>query len=401
VTRVFDLLGFEYGRRDGAVVVQPPAWRLDIERPADLVEEVARIDGYDRIPTTIMSGTPPLPVPNRALVWEEAVRDVFVAAGFSEVIVYPWTNEAHLSLVPRAAGDDSAAKLAALVDERIAPPTEPVRIANPSNRDQDVFRNTALPGVLQTLADNLRQTDRDAQLFELGRIYLLRNGDLPEERRVLTAVTGAVRSGVALAPVANDFYYVKGAVEALLGRLGISGHGYVAVVHPAFHPYRTAALVLNHRPEAAGKKPIAPEEMVGIVGEIDAEVAARFDVSQRCYAVALDLDRLILHATSDRVFKPLARTPAVREDLSFFVTSDLPAERLVSSIRRAGAPLVESVDVTDVYAGTGVPEGMRSLTLALAYRAPDRTLTSDEVAGVRQKVIQAAERQTGAKLRGA
>ena len=401
VTRVFDLLGFEYESRDRSFVVQPPAWRLDIERPADLVEEVARIDGYDRIPTTIMSGTPPLPVPNRPLIWEETVRDVLVAAGFSEVIPYPWTNETHLALVPRTASGDAVARLAALVDERVAPPTDPIRLSNPSNRDQDVMRNAALPGVLQTLADNLRQTDRDVQLFEVGRIYLQRGGDLPEERRVLTAVTGALRTGMALAPTANDFYYLKGVVEALLARLGVAGHGYVALTHPAFHPYRAAALVLNHKPEAAGKKPVAPDEVIGVIGEVDSETAARFDVSQRCYALALDLDRLIAHATSDRTFRPLSRTPAVREDLSFFVASDLPAERLVSSIRRAGAPLVETVDVTDVYDGAGVPEGKRSLTLAVAYRAPDRTLTSDEVTAVRQKVIQAAERQTGATLRGA
>ncbi|MGI8423129.1 MAG: phenylalanine--tRNA ligase subunit beta [Chloroflexota bacterium] len=400
VTRVFDLLGFSYERKGESFVVQPPAWRLDIERPADLVEEVARIDGYDRIPTTIMSGTPPLPVPNRPLIWEEVARDVFVAAGFSEVIPYPWTNTAHLSLVPRADGDEDASRLAALVDERIAPHTEPVCLSNPSNRDQDVMRNAALPSLLQTLADNLRQTDRDVQIFEIGRIYCLRDGDLPEERRVLTAVTGAWRAGMALAPTPNDFYYVKGAVEALLARLGISGHGYIPLRHPAFHPHRAAALVLNHRPEAAGKKPVAPEEMLGVIGEIDSETAARFDVSQRSHAIALDLDRLIAHATSERSFQPLARTPAVREDLSFFVPTATPAERLVSSIRRAGAPLVEAVDVTDVYVGAGVPEGMRSLTLAVTYRTPDRTLTSDEVAGTRQKAIQAAERQAGAKLRG-
>lgn len=401
VARVFDLLRFAYERGDGSFVVQPPAWRLDIQRAADLVEEVARIDGYDRIPTTIMSGTPPPPVPNRPMIWEEVVRDVFVSAGFSEVIPYPWTNEAHLALVPVAAGDDPAARLAVLVDERVAPRTEPVRIANPSNRDQDVMRNAALPGLLQTLADNLRQTDRDVQLFEVGRIYLQRDGDLPEERRVLTAITGALRTGMTLGPTSNDFYYVKGTVEALLARLGISGHGYVPVTHPAFHPYRTAALVVNHKPEAAGKKPVAPDEVIGILGEVDSETSARFDVSQRCYAIALDLDRLIAKASSDRAFRPLPRTPSVREDLSFFVSLEVPAERLVSSIRRAGAPLVEAVDVTDVYAGAGVPEGTRSLTLAVAYRAPDRTLTSEEVTGVRQKLIQAAERQTGAKLRGA
>ncbi|HEU5315930.1 MAG TPA: phenylalanine--tRNA ligase subunit beta [Chloroflexota bacterium] len=321
VAGVFDRLGFDHERRNGAFVVSPPPWRLDVERPADLVEEVARIDGYDKIPTTIMRGEPPLPTPNRPLIWEELVRDALAAAGFTEVIAYPWTNERHLALVPRADVSAADQQLARLVDSRIAPLVSPVRITNPGNRDQDVMRTAALPALLQTLADNLRHASRDAHFFEVGRIYLTRAGDLPEERRVLTAVTGEWRTGSSLAPVANDFYYVKSAVEAVLARLGISGHGYAALRHPALHPYRAAALVLNHRPESAGKKPVLPDEVVGLVAEVGADTAARFDVSQRCYAIALDLDRLIQHATSERRFQPLPRTPAVHEDLSFFVAA--------------------------------------------------------------------------------
>jgi phenylalanyl-tRNA synthetase beta chain len=159
-------------------------------------------------------------------------------------------------------------------------------------------------------------------------------------------------------------------------------------------------VVLNHRPEAAGKKPIAPEEVLGVIGEVDSEVAARFNVEQRCHAIALDLDRLIAHASSERTFQPLPRTPAVHEDYTFNVSLDVPAERLIASVRRSGAPLVETVDVSSVYLGAGVPDGLRRVTLSVAYRAADRTLTSDEVASVRAKVVQAAQRQTGATLQG-
>ena len=400
VESVFRRLGFEQERRDGAIVVQPPAARLDLSRPSDLVEEVARIIGYERIPTTTMEGRPPLPAPNRALVWEEAVRDTLVAAGFSEVIPYPWTNEGHLSGLPRADREDSAQRLARLIDDRIAPDTTAARIANPSSQDQNVMRTTALPDVLRILAENTRHADRDVHLFEVGKIYLPRSGDLPEERRVLTGALGERRTGPELAPSRNDFFYAKSALEAVLERLGITGHGYAAVQHPAFHPHRAAAVVLNHRPEAAGKKPVQAEEVLGIVGEVDAGTAARFDIDQRCLAFALDLDRLIQHSTSERRFQPLPRTPAVHEDYTFNLRTDVPAERLVASVRRAGAPLVEAVDVISVYAGPGVSGDLRRVTLSVSYRAPDRTLAGEEVASLRQKIVQAAERQVGATLQG-
>jgi phenylalanyl-tRNA synthetase beta chain len=443
---VFDRLRFVYEKPDpatsaGAYVVTLPVWRLDIERPADLVEEVARIDGYHRIPATLMRGEPAPPAANAPLEWEDAARQVFVGAGFSEAITYAWTSEEKLGRVPRSRPNDpddriqkggsAGTLLAALVDARVAPLGDPVRIANPSSQDQDVMRTSALPSLLQTLADNLRHTNRDTHFFELGRIYVrrpARDGQagaaaapadadmdlgLPEERRVLTAALGQWRTGPryeradgtvrghpGTALIENDFYYVKSVVEELLERMAIGGHGYVAVQHPAFHPYRAAALVLNHRPEAAGKKPILAEEVVGILGEVDSETAARFDIDQRCYLVALDFDRLIGRASNERRHGALPQRPPVLEDLAFVVKADLPAERLVASITRAGAPLVESVELFDVYQGDRIPEGTRSLAFSVTYRAPDHTLSAEEVAAVRAKIVQQAERQTGAKLRG-
>ena len=411
------------GGNAGAYVVNPPVWRLDIERAADLVEEVARIDGYHRIPVTLMRGEPAPSALNVPLEWENTAREVLVGAGFSEAIAYAWTSEEKLGRVPRAEaadpderfqkGGSAGTQLAPLVDARIAPLSAPVRIANPASQDQDVMRTSALPALLQTLADNLRHTHRDVQFFELGRIYLSRQGDLPEERRVLTASLGQWRSGPryermdgmvlsqpGTALIENDFFYVKSVVEELLERMAIAGHGYVPVQHPAFHPYRTAALVLNHRPEAAGKKPILPEEVVGILGEVDAETAQRFGVDQRCYALALDFDRLIGHASDERRHGTLPQRPPVLEDLAFVVKADLPAERLVASIARAGAPLVESVEFLNVYQGAPIPEGAKSLAFSVTYRAADRTLSSEEVTAVRAKIVQQVERQTGAKLRG-
>lgn len=405
IERVFDRLGFAYQKpgpaTDGAYVVQAPVWRLDIERPADLVEEVARIDGYDRIPTTMIDGEAPVPVPNVPMQWEEVARGVLSAAGFAEVISYTWTSPQRLGRFPHAGEAPREGELAALVDERVAPPVEPVRLANPASPETSVLRTSAIPSLLECLRDNLRHADRDVHLFEVSRIFVRRGADeLPEERRVLTAVAGAYRSGPAWgARLENDFFYVKGVAEALLARMGITGHGYVAVQHPGFHPHQAAAIVLNHRPEAAGKKPVLSEEVLGIVGQVHPDVRQAFDIGQRCFVLALDFDRLIAHATRERLYRPLPDYPAVVEDLAFVIGQTIPAERLEAVIRRAGAPLVESVALFDVYIGERIPPGMRSLAYRVTYRAADHTLTNEEVAAVRAKIVQQVERQTGAKLR--
>ncbi|HEX2513314.1 MAG TPA: phenylalanine--tRNA ligase subunit beta, partial [Chloroflexota bacterium] len=409
VSDVFDRLGFMYERPSeetgGDYLVHAPVWRLDLERPADLVEEVARIDGYHKIPTTLMQGAPPVPQPNRPLVWEEAARDVLVGAGFVDVLTYALTSRQRLARFPHMDGRDAAGRLAALVDDRVAPPEPPVQLANPASQDQDVLRTSAIPSILDCLRDNLRHADRDVHLFELGRIYLRQEEGLPEERRVLTLATGAFRAANGeWGRQRNDFYAVKSVLEAVLERMRITGHGYVAVQHPGFHPYQAAAVVLNHRPEAAGRKPVLPEEVLGIIGRVDEETAQAFDLNERCFLVALDFGRLLEEAeagaTRGQEYHPLPRTPAVVEDLSFILPRATPAERLVSSIKRAGAPLVESVVLVDTYEGESIPEGARSLTYAVVYRAPDHTLTSEEVGAVRARIVQAAERQTGARLRG-
>jgi phenylalanyl-tRNA synthetase beta chain len=405
---VFDRLRFIYEKPDpsadgGSYVVHPPVWRLDIERTADLVEEVARIDGYHRIPTTLMVGEPPFPEENTSLTWEEAVREVMVAAGFAEVIGYTWTNEPAMSRFPKVAEDSAANRLASLVDDRVSPSIEPIRISNPMSQEQAIMRTTAIPGLLELAGGNLRHSERDVHLFEVGRIYLRQTDGLPEERRVLTALMGPRRTGFGLEPVANDFFSLKSVLEAVIRRMGITGHGYVPVQHPGFHPYQTAAVVLNHRPEAAGKKPVQPDEVLGVLGQVDREVRQRFDFQQEredCFLFSVDLDRLIQHAKDAGTLTPLPRTPAVIEDFAFIVPADFVSERLASSIQRAGAPLVEQVFLFDIYEGAGIPEGTKSLAYTVTYRAPDRTLSAEEIAQVRSKIISLAERQTGARLRG-
>lgn len=402
VRDVLARLGFAFSEsgagRDTAFVVEAPAWRLDIEQAADLVEEVARIDGYEKVPATVMSGDLPRLVPSAEAGWEDEARDALVACGFTEVVAYTWTNEARLARVPRA----GAGTTAALVDDRVNPAGPLVRLANPASADATVMRSSAIGALLDATASALRHADRDVHLFEVGRTFVARDHDLPEERRVLTVAMGQWRTGrQAGGRVASDFFDLKGAVEAVLARLNVTGHGYVPVAHPAFHPNRAAALILDHKPEAAGRKPVRPEDVIGIVGEVDQDLARATGSDERVLVAAIDLDRVIARARFVRPAAPLPRYPGVVEDLAFIVPEALAAERLASLIARTGAPLLESASLFDVYVGDRIPPGTRSLAFALTWRAPDRTLTGDEVASMRSKVISQADRQLGAKLRGA
>ena len=403
VRDVLTRLGFTFAEHghdaDTSFVVEAPIWRLDIELAADLVEEVARIDGYEKVPSTLMTGElPQLPAVIEA-TWEDTARDTLVALGFAEIVAYTWTNDARLSRIPRA--DPENARLGSLVDARVNPDGPVVRLANPASADATVMRTSAIGAILDALASAHRHTDRDIHLFEVGRTFVGNGNALPEERRVLTIAMGQWRSGRALGDrVANDFFDLKGAVESVTQTLHVTGHGYVPVTHPAFHPYRAAAIVMDHRPEAAGKKPIRPEDVVGILGEIDQDIAKAFGCEERVLLAAIDFDRLVARAQEVRPAMPLPRFPALDEDLAFVVPESLASERLTALITKTGAPLLESAVLFDVYTGDRIPSGTKSLAYALTFRAADRTLTGDEVAAIRTKVISLAERQLGAKLRG-
>ncbi len=401
VREVLSRLGFaftEHGTgREIAFVVEAPTWRLDIQEAADLIEEVARIDGYEKVPATLMSGDLPQLAPLPAARREDDVRDVLVAHGFAEVVAYTWTSEARLRRVPLA----GAGTVGALVDKRVNPDGPVVRLSNPASTEASVMRTSSIGAILDAVAAGLRHRDRDVHLFEVGRTFVGRGAELPEERRVLTLASGQWRSGRDLgARVENDFYDLKASVEAVISRLHVDGVGFIPVAHPAFHPHRAAAIVLDHRPEAAGRKPVRAEDAIGIIGEVDADLVATIGADERLLLAAIDLDRLFALAREVRPARSLPRFPGVAEDLAFVVPEATAAERLTALIVRSGTPLLESADLFDVYAGDRVATGSKSLAYALVFRASDRTLTGEEVAVVRAKIIAQAERQLGARLRG-
>ena len=365
------------GTSDIELKVTVPSYRLDVNIPVDLVEEIGRIWGYDRLPTTLIADELPPQRGNPTLEGEERVRDVLVGCGLQEVITYSLGNLAAFArLDPAGERPD---------------PDEYVRIANPLSSEREFMRRTLMSNLLETLRDNLRYAERVA-IFEVGRVYLPREDEvLPDEpRRLAIAMTGprTDRSWLGGDSGELDFYDLKGVVEALLARLGLDESWVFAPTeHPTFKPGRTAALTVN-------------DVEVGVMGEVHPLVCEAFEMEgQRVCLLEFDLEALLGQVPPTRFMRPISRFPAVIQDLAVVVDEDIPGRRVEEVITAAGGSLLREVLLFDLYRGEQIPPGKKSLAFSLTYQADDRTLTDEEVARVQARIVRRLERELGAQLR--
>jgi phenylalanyl-tRNA synthetase beta chain len=392
IARLLAPLGFGCALAEDAhgplVRVTVPSFRWDVSLTADLCEEVARMYGYDRLPTTMLADELP---PQRAVPdveREQKVRDLLVGAGLDEAITYSLTNMASVAkLVPAE-----------------AEPSQFLRLANPLTAEREYMRRSVLPTLLEALAENMNERDRTL-LFEIGRVYLPRAGQLlPDEpRRLALALAGArsqrswLGSGDTL-----DFFDLKGIVELILERLGVAGRvRFVAISDdPRFHPGRAARIdLVSATPNRKGQ-PEPAGTPAGVLGELHPEVRERFGIKKaRALAAEIELDVLI-EATQPTRYTPISRFPATTQDLSILVGQDVTADRVAATIRKYAGPELESLTLIDVYAGERIERSKRSMTYSLAFRAAARTLSDTDLSKVRAKIIKGLEFDLGAVLRG-
>jgi phenylalanyl-tRNA synthetase beta chain len=344
------------------------------------VEEVARLYGYDRLPTTLLEEELPMPRRNRDLELEEWARDILVGCGLTETISYSMTNL------------ESVAKL---TPARTLPDAESyLRVTNPLSRDHEYLRQTLLNTTLETVASNLRFGERVA-IFEIANVYLPQGGvDAPtlpaQPRRLSIALSGPreERSWHVPAGALMDFYDLKGALEALCAHLGVGEVRYAPVQHPTFHPGRAASIALGETP-------------LGVLGEVHPLVRANYDLPEQCITLLeLDLDALLAAAQPTQHFAAFSRMPALREDLAFTVAEEVPSDALAGLIRQAGGKLLVEVVLFDIYRGPQIGAGNKSLAYRLTFQSPDATLTTEEVAKQRARIIQRLAEAVGAQVRG-
>ncbi len=371
--RVLTSLGFQHQRQhqDGSTLdVSVPFWRSDITIEDDLVEELARITGYDSIPTTFLSQSiPPRQTrPDREL--RERVKDILAASGMQEIISYSMTSRELLDRYGAPTGE-----------------SEPLRLTNPMSGEREYLRTTLRSSVLTTLASNQRFGHSGLMLFEVGRVYIPREADLPQEREVALGVMWGNRGPLAWTGDAGaaDFYDAKGVVEALLAEIGLQPD-FAPADDRMLHPGRTAAV------NVAGQQ-------IGLIGELRAEVQEGFGLSEGAVVMfELELEDLLpLLSEQPMTYAPIARFPGAYRDVALVVGTDVSAADLEAIIRRHG--LVEAVTVFDVYFGEGVPEGKRSIAFRVQFQSPRRTLTAEAVNSAMERILLDMERETGAQLR--
>jgi phenylalanyl-tRNA synthetase beta chain len=376
IANILDSLEFECRVEKNTIYATVPYYRLDVEVAADLIEDVARVWGYDRLPTTLMADELPPQQRDHSLEGEERVRDILVGCGLTEAITYSLSNlEAFAKLDPTGPQPD---------------PKEYVRIANPLTTEREFMRQTLISSLLEAVSDNLRFTDRVA-LFEIGRVYLPQPGqELPDEpRRLCMAMTGPRQQPHWLVdePGRFDFYDLKGVVETLTQRLDLADTSFAPVDHPTFRGGATASLRLN------GLE-------VGIFGEVAPIVRQSFDLpAQPVCLLELDLEALLSAVQPVRHLQPLPRFPSVSQDMSLIVEEDVSAQEVEDAIRKAGGRLLSEVELFDVYRGEPIPAGKKSLAYSLTYRHEERTLTDKEVSKVHSRIAGQLRKELGAELR--
>ncbi|MCH7835553.1 MAG: phenylalanine--tRNA ligase subunit beta [Chloroflexi bacterium] len=351
-------------------VVRVPYWRTDVTIADDVVEEIARIIGYDELPMTRLRGEFPAawPQPRREL--RDRVADLLAAAGMQEVVTYSLSSLEQLARV--------------LAPEELSTHA-PLRIANPMSQEQEYARTSLRASLLRTLADNVRHREDLIALFETARVYLPREDDLPEEVETVAAViSGRLpdRWGEPAGEPAG-FYEAKSYLDLLVDHLGVSAQ-YAEATDYALLPGRAAAISVD-------------DQRVGIVGQVHPRVASQFGLEAPVAMFELNLDALLPHVTEVRHYRPVAPYPSLDEDLAVVVSADVPAARVRAIIQQA--PLVRAARLFDVYSGPQVPSGKKSLAFSVSYQASDHTLTDEEVRRQRESILIRLRQEVGGVLR--
>jgi phenylalanyl-tRNA synthetase beta chain len=362
-------LGFEVKAGGSAeLLATVPYWRSDISLEEDLIEEVARIIGYDEIPITMLSQPVPRHNPAPILKLKPQVSRILADYGFQEVITFSMM------------GREALAKLSPH-----SQPAELVSLANPMTAEQEYMRPTLRANLLSALESNLRHEEGGVRLFELGRVYLRRKNDLPNEPEILCGVaTGprfepSWRGGKDLL----DFYDAKGMVEGLFGQLGVE-FSFEAGSDEGLHPFKQAAILVG------GKR-------LGVVGELHPKVSDAFELSGGVYLFEVDLTALLPFTLEHKMFQPTSRFPAVVRDMALVVDGGVTNAQVQAIIR--GFPLVTDVSLFDLYSGEQLPSGKKSLAYRITYQSPEHTLTDDEVNKVQKQILDKMSKQLGATLR--
>jgi phenylalanyl-tRNA synthetase beta chain len=381
IAEILTSIEFECEVKGNTVRAKTPNHRLDIGTgvigKADLMEEVARIYGYDRIPETRMADALPPQKGNRELEIEEDLRDLLADLGLQEVITHRLTSPEKET-------------------RRLSPETPPedmpyFTLANPISPERAVMRHSLLSSVLEIIERNARIRERIA-IYEASPIFLWsEEGELPEEKKQLViALTGprALTDWQGADTAAMDFFDLKGIVERALAGLHLPDVKYEPAQHPSFHPGKCARVLVDGT-------------QIGVMGELHPQVVENYDFSDTpLLAAEFNLETILEAVPALFKTSPIPNQPPILEDVAFIVDEAVPAAEVAALIQQTGGRTVTEVRLFDVYRGDQIGVGKKSLAYSLTYQNPKRTLTDKDAAKLRNKIVKRVERELGAQLRG-
>ena len=357
------LLSLGFGLEGDTILV--PSWRSDVEHWSDIAEEVARFYGYNKIPDTLSSGLNQRRGFSPEQKAENAMGALCRSAGYSEIITYSFISPSYYDKIDLP---------------KDSPLRNSMKILNPLGEDTSIMRTTTLPSMLEILTRNYNFRNKSAKLYELGRTYFAKNdgSGMANEPKVLSL--GAYGADM-------DFFALKGAVETILAGLRITGITYVVESgNPSYHPGRCAKVYCG-------------ETLLGTLGQIHPHVAENYGVDCELYAAEFSFDALYASMGGKAVYQPLPKFPAVTRDIAVVCDAAVTVGALEDCIRRGAHGLLKSVTLFDIYTGTGIPEGKKSVAFNLELRSDERSLTAEEADADVKSILDLLGTELGAVLR--
>jgi phenylalanyl-tRNA synthetase beta chain len=361
---------------EGEFFVQVPSYRRDLSLEIDLIEEIARIHGYDRIPTTLPVGKLNVSCKTSSQKIEELTRNILVSCGVSEAITYSFINP------------ESFNRLLLPLDHSWR---NVVVIKNPLGEGQSIMRPTLIPGLLDAASRNVSRRATSLALFEVARVFcpkIYSNNILPEERLHLAAVVLGKLDKFWRYPAEDlDFFFLKGVLETLSNSLGLANCVLLpANEHPFLHPGRAANIELSGR-------------SLGYIGELHPFVQDSYGLAYRTYLFEINLEFIRLQNVAAKKYNPIPRFPSIKRDIALLVSEQIPAYEIERLIAKAGGVLLNKIQLFDLYQGEQIDADKKSLAYTLTYQSYERTLTDEDIKPIHLNVIEALRNKFGAEIR--
>ena len=376
ITKILKSIEFNVTSIDeNNLLVVPPSYRVDVQRPEDLMEEVARLIGYDNIPTTAPIGAVDALKPLSVLENSQKIKQILIGLGYNEVVNYSFIHEASPDRL--TLNDDDYRRKC-------------VKLLNPLNEEQAVLRTCLIPGLLETMERNNRRQNKDLRIFEMGKIFIDNDqDDLPNEINYLGLLLTGRRSDSSWHTKTQkcDFYDLKGVLEGLFQMLQVKS-SYIRI-NPKNFPY--------YRPGYSAEI-IIDGKSIGVLGEVYPDVLKNYGLKQTAYICEINLDTLIPKMPQEKNFKDLPKFPSTSRDLTLILNSEIEVQTVFDSIMKYSKDLVESVTLLDVYEGKPIEEGKKSVSFRITFRSWKKTLKDSFVNKMHKDIADLVIKEFGAGL---